>query len=625
MPSRKTDSANSLRRGSACLCCRRRKLKCDGLRPVCHQCTKMRRADECYYDDSKKKSRTQMLREKLAMLEDKVRELESDASGSNPPGSFNSSPIPSLPHSLSPESEDLTSLLSQPSQPLDISSWLDASSAAGSSLTSSPDSVATWSEMASGSSSSSSSIVSPSPPLRPPRSISLGSPLLALDTSTIGDTKNYHNNSNPLTAVPFSPYESRPDWEPSQPLPSDTHTFLLGTFMAHRHQCCFYSDMNRFNMPLHQQGDQPHPALMNAIYLLACHFARSPLCSQLEEMFLTQTLQEITLCLHNSDQLVDVIQASCLLATYYFFNGRPLEGYRHSFSAARLAVGLGLHQIRPPDGFTFSGMVGTEIADRISAFWQVFMVDKSWTAANGLISALPEEKAASLRILTPLPTAFDELTPNVSAFNSSIYAIFERQSPAFQMLSLSSEAFKATAVALYDRTSRLATGSSVSHKEGSFWNDYRSSEIALGRLRSIIPSFAGREAWRTTAPYIDVDTLAVHTFISVSSMHLQQDDDDAMKISWAANSIVELIKQVHEDDYQFLDPIIAVCWSDAAQTLIRRSKFIEKTANIYDDSASAVHFIKHCINVLANSTKSIHAFSPVSGELTKAIEQEWSH
>ena len=61
--------------------------KCDGLRPVCQQCTKMKRPDECQYDDSKRKSRTQMLREKLSALEERVRELESESGSSNHGGS----------------------------------------------------------------------------------------------------------------------------------------------------------------------------------------------------------------------------------------------------------------------------------------------------------------------------------------------------------------------------------------------------------------------------------------------------------------------------------------------------------------------------------------------------------
>lgn len=38
----------------------------------------MKRPHECLYDDTSKKSRTQLLREKMAILEAKLRDLESD-------------------------------------------------------------------------------------------------------------------------------------------------------------------------------------------------------------------------------------------------------------------------------------------------------------------------------------------------------------------------------------------------------------------------------------------------------------------------------------------------------------------------------------------------------------------
>ncbi|KLO15342.1 hypothetical protein SCHPADRAFT_902493 [Schizopora paradoxa] len=70
-----------LQRGSACLSCRKRKMKCDATKPVCRQCVKANRADECEYDDGRQKSRTQILQEKIAKLEDRIRELEQPGVG----------------------------------------------------------------------------------------------------------------------------------------------------------------------------------------------------------------------------------------------------------------------------------------------------------------------------------------------------------------------------------------------------------------------------------------------------------------------------------------------------------------------------------------------------------------
>ncbi|KAH6910426.1 hypothetical protein BKA70DRAFT_1371189 [Coprinopsis sp. MPI-PUGE-AT-0042] len=69
-----TPAPNALQRGKACLRCRS---KCDGVKPACQQCTRAKKGDCCEYDDGKGKTRTQILKETIANLEQRVKELES--------------------------------------------------------------------------------------------------------------------------------------------------------------------------------------------------------------------------------------------------------------------------------------------------------------------------------------------------------------------------------------------------------------------------------------------------------------------------------------------------------------------------------------------------------------------
>ncbi|KAI0032891.1 hypothetical protein K488DRAFT_48857 [Vararia minispora EC-137] len=69
----------ALQRGRACLRCRKRKMRCDGGKPACQQCQKAKKGSQCEYDDGKGKTRTQILRENVARLEARVRELEGNA------------------------------------------------------------------------------------------------------------------------------------------------------------------------------------------------------------------------------------------------------------------------------------------------------------------------------------------------------------------------------------------------------------------------------------------------------------------------------------------------------------------------------------------------------------------
>ena len=70
--------------------------KCDGTRPVCSQCIKANREAECQYHDKKQISRTEMLRAKMAKLEERLRQLENEQSvGSSSSTPDTQSPEPS--------------------------------------------------------------------------------------------------------------------------------------------------------------------------------------------------------------------------------------------------------------------------------------------------------------------------------------------------------------------------------------------------------------------------------------------------------------------------------------------------------------------------------------------------
>ncbi|KAJ6473381.1 hypothetical protein C8R47DRAFT_1324477 [Mycena vitilis] len=70
-----------LRRGKACLNCRHLKIRCDGARPVCSQCTRVPKEDPCEYSDTT--SRTQDLENTVYRLQTQLFELEKRAGPSN--------------------------------------------------------------------------------------------------------------------------------------------------------------------------------------------------------------------------------------------------------------------------------------------------------------------------------------------------------------------------------------------------------------------------------------------------------------------------------------------------------------------------------------------------------------
>ncbi|KAJ7679457.1 Zn(2)-Cys(6) binuclear cluster domain-containing protein [Mycena polygramma] len=107
----------------ACVNCRRRKIKCDGERPKCGQCSRSRAFQDCEYIEDGT-TRTQQLEEQIAVLEarieqlEKPKELRTCIGLHNPyPGQRRSASLPSLSLGGSPADPQLTP---GPSVPLSL-------------------------------------------------------------------------------------------------------------------------------------------------------------------------------------------------------------------------------------------------------------------------------------------------------------------------------------------------------------------------------------------------------------------------------------------------------------------------------------------------------------------------
>ncbi|KAF9453652.1 hypothetical protein P691DRAFT_658074 [Macrolepiota fuliginosa MF-IS2] len=502
MPAQREDK-KGLQRGSACLSCRCLFQRCNGDRPYCGPCVEHQRLHECVYDDHRRKSRTQLLREKVASLERKLAELEANPQ-TNPQTTFViDSPVAGSSPSLTTGSpfggaspDGLEWHLSEPSQTLEGTSsslhW--------------PDPIA----------------------------------------SNIRLTANmYPDYSSDLL-------------QPRQTTPVSNISFSsrLTVFIAHRAQCHFYSSMTRFQSPrLQQLEEQPHPALLQAINLLGCYFSRDPELRSLETDLLKQSLHEITVSLRDCKHLCDVVQASSLLALYCYFNSRFVEGYRHAFVAARLAVALNLHQIPYPDPEYLQNYGA--YYDRVAAFWQVYMVDRAWSGVHGILAALSDDEHRG-QITTPMMWTSDSMAiPDPLLIPNFLCHLLDYNNiinPCMDTISL--PASKALASAIFDRTFHPLTGldkDPVTHP---------SVIVAMQRIQNTLPPFVGREVWSPQAPHVDVELLVVHTMLRVAELKVCEEEenriDGDVKLLWAVEWLTRSVGHLGEDDYAFLDPLIAV-------------------------------------------------------------------
>jgi hypothetical protein len=201
-----------------------------------------------------------------------------------------------------------------------------------------------------------------------------------------------------------------------------TCTSSLDIFASHHHQCGLEIHMGRLRESMTGPiAQQRHPVLMNAIFLWSCYLSRPGPLSQHETHYLSRALDSMPNALQSSSRILDAIQASCLLATYFLSNGRLLEGSYHTTAASSLAVQCGLD--RSTSNETGRGLDTldplklnqpkdvTEDGERISTFWQVYILDRCWSVVLRKPPIIPDDCDALTAIKLPWLQGVEELQP----------------------------------------------------------------------------------------------------------------------------------------------------------------------------------------------------------------------
>ncbi|KAL5512035.1 hypothetical protein ACEPAH_5254 [Sanghuangporus vaninii] len=325
--------------------------------------------------------------------------------------------------------------------------------------------------------------------------------------------------------------------------------------------------------------------------------------------------------------LVDAVQASALLAVYFFAKARLLEGYYHASAAARLAVSLGMHQVRsavwrppPPvdqsssfrsssvgssafdssaaSSFSFSTSSdpnagswsgsptpspavllpptrsALEHAERVALFWHVFFIDRCWSVATGLPSSLPDDEHPQLKISTVWPWDV-ELGKEVTRENAdyeSLGSLFvpTSQGRAGRMKSTSTKALKAKASAFFERAARLAS----LQADSTHWEQLTQLEVALDSFIAELPPYTIISLESSPISNIDPELALVHTLshAAVIQLHHPRAQKDAHSHSICLRAAVAccfIIRKLSANEYALLDPVIGTCWMCVGDVLLR--------------------------------------------------------
>ncbi|TFY71620.1 hypothetical protein EVG20_g1379 [Dentipellis fragilis] len=539
--------------------------RCDGTKPACQQCQRAKKGDLCEYDDGKGKTRTQLLRENIARLEARIKELEDPERTSSSVTLFD-------PHAFGLSEES-------------------SSSSAGS-------------------------------PTGLPFSASQ-SPYPFVETSP---TPSIHtppfnwgqvNSDSPVSFAGVS--------EPED-LPIELKQSLLDIFLAHRHQVNFQVNVERLRNSIHLPlEEQRHPVLMNAIFLWACYLSRPQSLGQHEPMYLARALECLDDALQNPTRVLDMIQGCCLLAMYLLTNGRLLEGSYHASNAASLAMQWGLHRqvSEEPDlGECFETSFRLppprdviERGERILTFWQVFILDRCWSVVLQRPSTIQDGRDMMTAITVPWPQDMEDY--EAGNLNSMLdfptvqtFFAHQIQVPGFAG-GFSNFALRAKASALFEMAVKLSATWTSAIPE-SLDDETQALENTIMRFSS---SLLPVHQLNATLAVDRHALLVIHTLAQTAliRLHYRFAESDPMRHErclQAARACVFIIRHIGDADYDYLDPIIGSCWGTASAVFSREITRMEAW------SAVSTAETRGHVATIINAMSRLSTRFPLLGEFT---------
>ncbi|EIW74641.1 hypothetical protein CONPUDRAFT_169994 [Coniophora puteana RWD-64-598 SS2] len=313
-----------LKRGAACLPCRRRKIRCNGARPVCDQCRRIDRQASCQYGGTGQLSHTELLQREIVRLKSRIQDLE-----------------PPQPISLS-----------DPYVSQDTSTHM-----ASSVMTTETEESMPY-------------VAGPATAYPDYSDYNFGTTHL-IDAIDIETPLSFDLESTSTSSPGLSHPESTPPqswWEPEKPLEERVHQ-AINDLAPNARQFGFFLDLaselrtspNARQHGLGQEHEQSHSrdeeqgagglhktVLRNVVVLWAVHFSRDTALKVQEPAVLGRTLallRDAITDISAPSAALYVLQVELALAYYFVRDARWYEARHHANAAARFVLDFGIPDV----------------------------------------------------------------------------------------------------------------------------------------------------------------------------------------------------------------------------------------------------------------------------------------
>lgn len=377
----------------------------------------------------------------------------------------------------------------------------------------------------------------------------------------------------------FSQFHHFHDSPPlTDPFSFQLHEIILRSFLQHCSEIGFFLDQSRFaDSATLPNVMKPSAALLSTAYLWGIHLSDSDEVSAYEEVFLARALQSTAQELSSShpQRIIQCIQAEVLLAHYFFRKARMLEGRYHTGSAVSLVLSARLHKIRSVEGAGPSVLPlptdFIEEAERIKAFWTVFVLDNCWTTADGSPSNFLCTSPDS-RIDLPWPLDAQIQFPRNYRTSHTIQRFLANQNEDH---GTSAFALYAKASILFEQASRVGPRfrPGMSQQEASrFFASFTSMERIIQSFIDSLSSVQATLASNAPSPSFMTHVLAHVSMIQLHAPFLSRNPASRGRILSHSRVAIQVLSYADVSSTPFLDSFIGVLWGIIAEILIKESR-----------------------------------------------------
>ncbi|TFY67291.1 hypothetical protein EVJ58_g1734 [Rhodofomes roseus] len=535
-----------LQKGNACLACRRKKKKCDAKRPYCTTCEVAGKQQGCLYEDNVQRHLTEALMARTRELETRLAIYEGQSQGSSPDQPRNNIQADDIMTSSLPPSSQLL-LVPDESSVLDIAY---------------PDII-----------------------------------------SNLGASSSYTLN----TAEHFRPSNgsaSSHSTSSSQSLVSlQELSDYRATFLAHN--CQLGVSLTEAKLQAIASGDvsgtHVHPVLVYTAQVIGCCFWQLQYRITLNSAVETTQLELIKRAMLDAPPPIARLQVHCILAIYFLLKRQMPERREQLLKAAQVTLHNNLRfDTHTAEAFATLENTLNEAQEQICALSQFLYLDKAAGMVLNDPSLLTEDYD---RQFHTLPYMFPYMTKNnlVVLRARSLALLQESRRLAARWTEI------VVNLGTFDPQATL-------DEQTKWYDDYwgrleevleHNSTLTVSTLKS---SFAGH---RQLALALKMSTILSLT--AAAELHrvlARHHPNSRAKCLSTVLEIVGITKELRDDDYHFLDPILGPCWSMVAAMLEEQRPHVEEHAqlktsyNIILSSANklglALPYMEHSLANISN-------------------------